>query len=257
MNADSYAPSPLDKGGSSTKPQGIHALATKLASYLRSRYSNYKSQKGQDRWVLDLLRFKKRGFFVDLAASDGVIHNNTWVLEKKYDWDGILIEPNPVFFRKLVRARHVTALDCVVDTHEGVVPFRIDNGGLGGIVADDTDNNPCVRGDQLPKAEIVDLKAKTLTRILDDVGAPSEIDYLSLDVEGAEERVVQGLDLQRYTFYCMTIERPNRIVNELLFDHGYRFVKNYNFDTFYIHKNHPFAEFVDCQPFEPVPPKDR
>lgn len=220
-----------------------------------SRFSDYKSQKGQDRWVLETLGNKREGYFVDLAATDGMVHSNSWVLEKKFGWRGIAIEPNPYFFPKLQRNRECVKLQLVVDQQAGTTPFRIDNLGLGGIVADDTDNNEQLRGEELRHAEITELESKTLTQILDEHDAPHRIEYLSLDVEGAEERVIRGLDLGKYTFECMTIERPSAFVNECLFQNGYRFVKNYNFDTFYVHESHPHIDQIECQPFEQVSPK--
>ncbi len=236
---------------------GVLAVSRKLVRYLLSRASKYKSQKGQDRWVLSTLRNKRDGYFVDLAASDGITHSNTWVLEKSWGWAGIAIEPNPYFFPKMAARRSVTKYECAVDDKPGTVPFRVDNGGLGGIVADDTDNNPAVRGEQLKNAEVVEVPSRTLTELLDEAGAPATIDYLSLDVEGAEERVLRALDLDRYTFFCMTIERPNDAVNARLKDHGYRFVKSDNFDAFYIHESHPYADSIACREFESIPRKDR
>jgi hypothetical protein len=40
--------------------------------------------------------------------------------------------------------------------------------------------------------------ARTLSSLLDEVCAPLAFDLLSLDVEGNELAVLQGLDLQRY-----------------------------------------------------------
>lgn len=239
------------------RSEGVPAVSRKLLRFAYSRVSKYKAQKGQDRWVLESLDHKRRGYFVDLAASDGITHSNTWVLEKSWDWDGIVVEPNPRFYQRLVARRGVTAYQCAVDERPGTVPFRVDNGGLGGIVADDTDNCPSVRGDQLQHAEILDIPARTLTDLLDEAGAPSEIDYLSLDVEGAEDRVLRGLDFDRYTFYCMTVERPSESAHELLQLHGYQFVKTDMFDAFYVHESHPFFESIAIGSFEAIPRKSR
>ena len=213
---------------------GIGEFARKLRRFARSRLSTYKSQKGQDRWVLETLGGKRNGYFVDLAASDGVTFSNTWVLEKKYGWSGIAIEPNPYFHRRLVRARSCRAEACAIDAEPGSVPFRIDIGGLGGIVADDTKNRPDAGRAQTEGAEIVAVPARTLTQVLDEAEAPARIDYLSLDVEGAEERVLRGLDLERYRFACMTVEEPNDRVRTLLEEAGYRLVREFSLDAFYV-----------------------
>jgi hypothetical protein len=46
------------------------------------------SQANQDEYVLALLRHKKGGFFVDLAAHDATHLSNTFTLERDYDWNG-------------------------------------------------------------------------------------------------------------------------------------------------------------------------
>ena len=55
----------------------------------------YFGNKNQDQWaVKEVFNFKKDGFFLDLAAADGLHQNNTFFLEKRLGWNGICIEPN-------------------------------------------------------------------------------------------------------------------------------------------------------------------
>lgn len=44
------------------------------------------------------------------------------------------------------------------------------------------------------------MRTTTLNSLLRKQGAPRQMDYLSIDVEGAEERVFAGFDLQEYGF---------------------------------------------------------
>ncbi|NCJ08771.1 FkbM family methyltransferase [Synechococcales cyanobacterium C] len=217
----------------------------------------FKSQKGQDRWVIfEVLPWKKNGFFIELAVADGVTHSNTYVLEKLFNWTGICIEPNPKYHDLMARKRKCIIDKSVISCTSEVVDFRIDNAQLGGIVSDDTDNNRQLRNEELEEATIISLKAATLTEVLDFYEAPNFIDYLSLDVEGSEERVIRGLDLSRYSFGCVTIERPTPLVNEILFDQGYIFVKNYKYDSFYIHPHVQKIRKLRCSKFQQVHPKN-
>ncbi|HWH23476.1 MAG TPA: FkbM family methyltransferase [Candidatus Limnocylindria bacterium] len=215
----------------------------------------YKSQKGQDRWVLEVLRNKRRGYFVELAAADGMTHSNTYVLEKYFDWQGLCIEPNPDFYAQLVHNRSCRTDPAVVDERPGEVLFRIDNGQFGGIVGDDVDNNPGTRGKELEAARAIRLSAEPFVTVLRRHAAPTVIDYLSLDVEGAEERVLRSFPFESYIFRCVTIERPTPRLNEIMLAAEYDFVKNVQFDTFYVNRSIP-AGLVARGAFEQVPPKD-
>jgi hypothetical protein len=53
------------------------------------------SQYGQDQFVAEYLKRKRKGYFLDSGAADGVLGSNTLLLEKVYDWSGICIEPLP------------------------------------------------------------------------------------------------------------------------------------------------------------------
>ena len=122
-----------------------------------------------------------------MGCADGITINNTYFLERYLGWNGILFEPNPAYknnIQKFRKAKLIT--DCVSDRVGDKVSFRIDNGMLGGIVSKETDNNELVRGDQLKTAKIIKINTTTLEDELDKINAPKLIDFLSLDIEGAE-----------------------------------------------------------------------
>ena len=218
-------------------------------------------QKGQDEWIIEtIFNYKTGGYFVDLAATDGVAINNTLLLETELNWDGICIEPNPKYYDKLKKNRNCNITDLVVDKANDIeIKFRIDNGDLGGIVDIDTDNNDKYRGDQLKNATILKLKTKTLEYVLDHFNAPKIIDYLSLDVEGAEERILCNFPFNKYIFLAMTIERPTSELEKILFNNGYVFVmksKKMKYDSFYVHESMPNFEQIIKEPYSPTPRKD-
>lgn len=221
------------------------------------KQGEFRGQKGQDRWVLfQVLPLMERGYFLDIAAADGITHSNTYVLEKHFGWGGLCIEPNPGFYKQLLKNRDCLADPSVVSDKREILEFRIDNGQLGGIVAEDTDNNARTRGKQLSGATIMRLQARTINEILAENDVPKMIDYFSLDVEGSEERIISTLDFNSYQFKSITIERPTKRVNEILFDNGYIFVRNFHFDSFYVHPLVLRESNIVCDKFEQVPPKD-
>lgn len=56
------------------------------------------SQAQQDLVVSKLLRGKRNGYFVDLAANDVVKISNTYALERYFGWRGLAIEPNHLYW---------------------------------------------------------------------------------------------------------------------------------------------------------------
>jgi len=210
--------------------------------YLFKYFSKiYFSTKDQDRWVIeDIFDYKTDGFFVDLAATTGIVDNNTFVLEKKYSWKGICIEPNNKFFTKLKKNRNAICLNDCIDYEENTVEF-INDGGLSGILSNDTDNSYTKRSKKIEKYRKKNLlenkKTKTLLSILDTHNAPLTIDYLSLDIEGAEERALINFDFKKYKFLSLSIERPTLKLHKLLISNGYVFIKHFKVDSFYLHNS--------------------
>jgi FkbM family methyltransferase len=197
-------------------------------------YSFHLSQAGQDLWVFgEMFNEKKAGFFLDLGAHDGVLISNTYLLERKYLWNGICIEANPDSFRQLQRNRRATCIHACVDSTARLVNF-VKRGMQGGILSSDTDNKEGSNETE----EIFQVETKTLESILVESKAPFEIDYLSVDIEGSEQRVLGSFDFGKYRFKCLTIERPTELLRNILKENDYVLVKDIpSLDCFYIHKS--------------------
>jgi len=226
---------------------------------LKAGVKTYFSTKDQDRWVIeDVFKLKRDGFFVDLSATDGIRDNNTYVLENIFGWTGICIEPNPNFQDQIKRNRKCQISSSCISDFEEKIEFIL-NRGNGGIISDDCDNNVEKRKKLIEKFrkedKIIKLTAITFQQLLDNYNAPNVIDYLSLDIEGAEERVFRNFPFDKYKFLCMTIERPTPELNKTLLNNGYVFVKNYKVDTFYIHSSIKNQVNFKLEEFEQVPLK--
>jgi hypothetical protein len=220
----------------------------------------YYSQKGQDRWIVEeVFNMKRGGYFLDLAATDGISLSNTFVLETQYGWNGVCIEPNPFFFKRLIINRKCICIDKCIDEFPGEVEFALFN-ELGGIIDDDTDNNMAIRRTQIEDARknggVVNLDAVPLVKVLEDINAPSTIDFFSFDVEGAETRILRDFPFNKFRFLSLTVERPTPEINETLFNNGYVFVKNHNFDSFYVHESLEGIDKIKKEAFVQIPPKD-
>ena len=52
----------------------------------------YNGQAHQDQFVLNVLKFKRNGWFLEIGSNDPININNTFLLENKYNWQGLLVE---------------------------------------------------------------------------------------------------------------------------------------------------------------------
>ena len=176
------------------------------------------SQARQDEVVLSVLRQKRNGYFVDLAANDATTLSNTYVLEHEFGWKGLCIEPNPIYWYNLTHYRPNCQLVGAVVGQRRMeqVHFRYGVKDHGGIVGSEFDNGPRYKNEAMTEYTV------TLLEIFERSRVPKFIDYLSLDVEGAEEFIMRNFPLQDYKVKILTVERPKENLRKLLESHGYQ-----------------------------------
>jgi Methyltransferase FkbM domain len=126
-----------------------------------------------------------------VAAHDAVLGSNTYALEKLHGWSGICVEAAPPFWLGLAhRSCEVVCAGVGNDREDVTFVFRPEEPGLSGIVGEEFDNKKeeeaVVQQDKVETRRTV-----TLEEVLRRVGAPNIIDYLSFDVEGAEDLEVR------------------------------------------------------------------
>lgn len=209
-------------------------------SVIPSDYFNsvqWFAQARQDEIVSALLRRKRNGYFIDLAANDAVKISNTYALETIYDWNGLCIEPNPMYWAGLsYRKCHVVGA-VIGASNMQEIQFKYPNrsGPKGGIVGKEFDNKQASKfGEDRPRYTV------TLRDVFERFGTPKLIDYLSLDVEGAEEFIMQSFPFGEYRFTILTVERPSDTLKTLLESNGYMFLKllkRNSGETIWVHRS--------------------
>lgn len=96
------------------------------------------------------------------------------------------------------------------------VKFHLDRKEFGGIVGRDFDNK------RRRKATYTEFYTVTLAEILRDSGSPNVIDYMSLDVEGAEQYIMEEFPWNDFRIKVLTVERPKEALQKILVTQGYR-----------------------------------
>lgn len=185
--------------------------------------AEHASQINQDIFALIFNRFKA-GYFVEIGANDGYTLSNTAYLEEKFGWTGILVEANPKYLPSL-RNRKATVISKAIAERDGVFDFT--DAGLYGGIASTIDKTPAR---EAGAATAIRVEATTLPAILENQQAPSQIDFISIDVEGGELPIVrQVCESTKYKFTCGCIEHNFRqsdygLIRELLTNAGYSIV---------------------------------
>jgi FkbM family methyltransferase len=165
----------------------------------------FYSQYLQDKYLEEnIFKGYKNGFYVDVGAHDGISINNTLYFEKNNNWTGINIEPIKNVFDKLVMNRpNNINLNCAVCNNDGETDFLCNTGYtemLSGI-KDNFDIRHFYRLEHENKimgstTEVIKVKTKKLETILDENNI-KHINYLSIDVEGAEFEVIKSIDFDK------------------------------------------------------------
>lgn len=192
--------------------------------------------KGLDKRLISYLDLDTKGFYVELGAYDGVEQSNTYALQRRYGWSGILIEPSPEKYVKCLKNRDFgnrPSIFCnaCVDKNYLNEFVRIESAGLmstaSGLDLNETESKKHAdmgleylanKGQRF----VYGAKARTLTEILETARCPKEFDLLSLDVEGNELSVLRGLDFDMYAPTRILVEVRSSSIELYLSQFGYK-----------------------------------
>ena len=225
-----------------------HGNETKF-DFLSKRWT---SQVGQDKTIVEIFNGKRGGYFLDLASNDAWHFSNTLTLDQEYEWNGICVEANPQYAPGYHGRRCLLIQAAVGPLDNEIVRFVFEEetGGIQGF------DHPVATN------KGVALFTISVDKLLTDLNAPTTIDYLSLDIEGAEWWTFSTFPWHKYTFLTLRIERAPSALREKLFEEGYIFLCNHGSfdDQLFIHTSLPdidrvikqFSGRTDCRTEEIV-----
>ena len=211
------------------------------------------SQLNQDRNVISFFNNKKNLFFLEIGANDGINLSNTYLLEKKYAWDGICSEVLPDKFKQLQENRNVKCDNLAVfnksdlelkftvsNLHSGITEY-LKKGKTKAEKKILKNKKKKCKEPEKTKQEI-SVKTITLEDLLDKYNAPNTINYFSLDTEGSELQILKSVDFTKYKFQYINVEHnyiePRRSeIRKLLQNNGYLYMGQNKWDDDYIHEN--------------------
>ena len=213
-----------------------------IVKYYNMKY--FHKEALNDKWLIEeIFNYKKNGYFIDAGALNGISNNATYLLETKYDWKGICIEPSS-FYNKLKQNRNcITVNKCLLDKNNKVEFIEcVDRMTVSGVhekllelEKKSIDNqkerisfgcNPIKDYFRHTTQIKKELESITLLDLLNKYNAPETIEYLGLDIEGSEYCVLEHYFKNNKTYTILAITIEETYCNKLLEKNGYIHVKN-------------------------------
>ena len=174
--------------------------------YIKNNFFNKKesySMDKEDLVIKEYFKSKNKGFYVDVGCYHPLQRNNTMLLYQK-GWRGINIDISDFSIKlfKFLRPDDFN-LNLAVSNKEGEIDmfFQKKLSQLSTIKENYAKNT--FQGNILNKK----ILSKRLTSILDDSKYKDQkIDFLNIDVEGADFEALQSLNLDKYSPELICIE---------------------------------------------------
>ena len=226
----------------------LMSLFNKIQLYLNLLHKRLISKKkyysfsGVDVVIENIFRNKKKGFYIDVGCQHPIKNNNTYLLNKK-GWKGINIDldkDNIDLFN--ISRPYDENINIAISNEIGETDlfFYHKKSPINTI------NKKISEYQNAKVTQIKKIKTDTLNNIISaSKYNNSKFDLLSIDVEGHELQVLQGLDFDRYSPDVIIVEFLDLSISKLE-------IKNQSIENlfktdlykFLISKNYTFVNFI-------------
>ena len=188
------------------------------------------------------LKHVENGFYIDVGANDPTLYSVTRAFYDK-GWHGINLEPVAEFFCRLVaqRPRDINLQIGAGDVAGSFPFFDVPDTGLAtsdpAIAQKHRDRGWQVNTIDIPILPLADICSSHVS---------GEIHFLKIDVEGAEKKVLLGMDFKKWRPWLIIIEATAPMSQEtqhqswefFLTDSAYEFVYFDGLNRYYVAQEH-------------------
>ncbi len=182
------------------------------------------------------------GSYIDIGAHDGISFSNTKLFED-LGWQGICVEPNPDMYEKLCRNRRSINLNVAISKSDGVSRFTKVNGSsnmLSGLTETFSKEHKERVKRELKEMggdiEEIEIQTRTLGGIIDEYFKDRKsINLVSIDVEGAEQAILESIDFDKYDIKLLIVEKnyEEAVIHSYMKERGYSVLPQSQDDYFY------------------------
>lgn len=217
------------------------------------------SQYGEDVLLARLLGPVR--VVIDAGANDGVSDSNTFLFVAG-GARALLFEPIPETFHALRdftwSARNVVAVNEGLSDREGNLEFTVQGVLSFATDTEDKAHSESCRSFLFPGPRQMRVRVRPMSRWVQELPEFAEPDFISIDVEGHERRVLEGIDLTRCRPRALVLEthgpsrsgywlhRDYEALKAILREAGYFYGFSTMGNSIWIRVGDPAAERVDA-----------
>lgn len=191
------------------------------------------------------MMFDRPGTFLEIGAWHGEIISQTYWLEKERGWHGLCVDPFPWGFenRTCKLCKKAVSRDGKPREFIKVAHDRRTEGDVSYFSGfKDTVNVHLPLIEDHCEYETVMVETITFDALMKEYQMPSHIDFLSVDVEGAELEIFHSINFSKYSFDLIDFEhnedkKVKYEVGRLLENAGYRHWVSLRVDSIYVHNS--------------------
>lgn len=200
-----------------------------------NRYSQY----GEENVIDSFFKGKKNGYVVDVGAADGKTNSNSRYLIESHEWNGLLVEPHPSYFKSLTDLYEnngkVKLRNVAVFNKAGILPFfeyGSDSEGQVSTLSPEFKNKVTNMHGNLYK-DPINVNVVNLKDILID---SPHIDFLTIDCEGVDLEVIESNDWEKYrpSLLCIEHSMPKDILDALMAKYNYKLLTRTAGNSFFV-----------------------
>ena len=186
----------------------IHSIYIKHRVFIKKK--SY-AMDNEDTVVLDYFKDKKNGFYVDVGCYHPIHRNNTYLLHKK-DWNGINIDTSQFSIDLFDYMRpNDSNYNCAISNKNEIIKLFYQKELSQLSTIESAQAEKVFQGNIKEK----EMQAFTLNEILNKSKfRDSKIDFLDIDVEGADLKVLEGLSFDKFKPKLICVEIHEKEINE-------------------------------------------
>ena len=174
-------------------------------SYLkRKQYSQW----GEDQFIYEFFKDKRNGIYLDIGCFHPFMYSNTCLLYKK-GWRGINIDINPtsIDLFNIARPKDVNLCTTINETKKVFEVYYDDPFSPVNTLSKNFYEN--LKNESAEKSKKILVESKSIKEILNIGKISQSVDFINLDVEGMDYKILKNIDLSRLRPRLIAIETHN------------------------------------------------